>query len=179
MRISRTARPHSRHANEQLACDLERFTFGWAALPACTDLLPRRATAAINAAFLGKSIAEHRIAAAKASVARRIQKEEERRQKEEAEKAAKKTAETSDQAASPESHPIPDHHLVVARLSEAEMKNPKLKEIIGPLQPVLNVGLPLVPVPRCSRCATRSRSNFRTRLTSSTSRSPISSGAAC
>jgi hypothetical protein len=31
----------SRHAEQELCCDLERFAFGWAALPACTDLLPR------------------------------------------------------------------------------------------------------------------------------------------
>jgi ATP-dependent Lon protease len=30
----------SHHAGEQIRCDLERFTFGWAALPAYTDLLP-------------------------------------------------------------------------------------------------------------------------------------------
>jgi ATP-dependent Lon protease len=53
----------SRHAEQQLCCDLERFTFGWAALPACTDLLPKRASAAMNAAFPGSCIAERRIVA--------------------------------------------------------------------------------------------------------------------
>ena len=31
----------SRHAGEPLRCNLERFTFGWAALPACSDLLTK------------------------------------------------------------------------------------------------------------------------------------------
>src|SRR5260370_3230002 len=52
----------SRHAEEQLRCDLERFTFGWAALPACTDLLSKDLPAAVNATILGESMAEHRIA---------------------------------------------------------------------------------------------------------------------
>ncbi len=39
-------------AEEQLCCDLERFAFGWAALPACTDLLSKHFPAAVNAAIL-------------------------------------------------------------------------------------------------------------------------------
>jgi ATP-dependent Lon protease len=39
----------SHHAGEQIRCDLERFTFGWAALPACTDLLRTDLAAAQNA----------------------------------------------------------------------------------------------------------------------------------
>src|SRR5258708_8745859 len=53
----------SRHAEEQLLCDLERFTFRLAALPACTDLLSKDLPAAVNATILGESMAEHRIAA--------------------------------------------------------------------------------------------------------------------
>lgn len=54
----------ARQNQHALLCDLERFTFGWAALPACTDLLPRNAPAAASAAYLGSRIAEHRIVAA-------------------------------------------------------------------------------------------------------------------
>jgi ATP-dependent Lon protease len=42
---------------------------------------------------------------------------------------------------------VPEHHLVVARLSDEAMKNVKLKEILGPLKGVINVPLPLVAVP--------------------------------
>jgi hypothetical protein len=132
----------SRHAEEQLRCDLERFTFGWAALPACTDLLSKNLSAAVNATMLGASMAEHRIAAVKAAARRRAE-EEKRRKEEEDEKAT----EASQQVSSPAVETIPDHHLVVARLSSDEMKNTKLKDILGPLKSVINAALPLVEVP--------------------------------
>ncbi len=97
----------SRHAGEQLRCNLERFTFGWAALPACTDLLPKNLSAAVNATVLGGSMAEYRIAAVKAAARRRAE-EEKRRKEEEDEKAA----EASRQVSSPAVEGIPDHHLV-------------------------------------------------------------------
>jgi ATP-dependent Lon protease len=102
----------SRHAEEQLRCDLERFTFGWAALPACTDLLQKHLSAAMNATTLGESMAVYRIVAVEAAARRRAE-EEERRKEEEDEKAA----EAFQQVSSPAMEEIPDHHLVVARLS--------------------------------------------------------------
>src|SRR5258708_16589179 len=120
----------SRHADEQLLCDLERFTFGWAALPACTDLLSKDLPAAVNATILGESMAEHRIAAVATAARRRAKEEsEKRRKKEEDEKAA----EASQQAPSPAAEGIPDHHLVVPRLCSDEMKNPNTNDILVPL----------------------------------------------
>jgi hypothetical protein len=127
-------------AEEQLCCDLERFAFGWAALPACTDLLSKHFPAAVNAAILGANMAERRIAATK-TAARRRAEEEERRKKED-EKAAE-----AKQVSSPAAEAVPGHHLVVARLSSEEMKNIKLKDILGPLKSVINAALPLVEVP--------------------------------
>lgn len=132
----------SRHAEQELCCDLERFAFGWAALPACTDMLPRGASAARNAALLGNRMAEYRVAAAAVAVRRKV-KEEERQKKE----VREKTAERVEQAPDAGAEAIPDHHLVVARLTSEEMKNTKLKEILGPLKSVINVALPLVEVP--------------------------------
>ena len=132
----------SRHAEEQLRCDLERFTFGWAALPACTDLLPKDLSAAINATLLGENMAVYRIAAVEAAARRRAEEEERRREEED-----NKAAEASQQVPSPAAEKIPDHHLVVVRLSSDEIKNPKLKDIIGPLKGVINAALPLVEVP--------------------------------
>ena len=134
----------SRHAGEQLRCDLERFTFGWAALPACTDLLPKDLPAAVNATILGGTMAEHRIAAVETAARRRAEEEEEKRRKQEEDE---KAAEAIQQVPSPAMEGIHDHHLVVARLSSDEMKNPKLKDILGPLKSVINVALPLVEVP--------------------------------
>src|SRR3984893_18590048 len=132
----------SRHAGEQLLCNLERFTFGWAALPACSDLLPKNLSAAVNASVLGGSMAEYRIAAVKAAARRRA--EEEKRGKEEEDE---KAAEASQQVSSPAVEAIPDRDLVVARLSSDEMKNPKLKDILGSLKSVINAALPLIEVP--------------------------------
>ena len=127
-------------AEEQLCCDLERFAYGWAALPACTDLLSKKFPAAVNAGILGASMAEHRIAATKTAARRRA--EEEERRKREDEKAVEVK-----QVSSPAAEAVPDHHLVVARLSSDEMKNVKLKDILGPLKRVINAALPLVEVP--------------------------------
>jgi ATP-dependent Lon protease len=130
-----------RDSEEQLCSDVERFAFGWAALPACSHMMVRHESAAVNAVLLGARMAEHRIAAMQAA-ARRAQ-EEERRVREEAEKEATEIS----YHISPTAEVVPDHHLVIARLSSEEMKNVKLKEILGPLKSVINVPLPLVEVP--------------------------------
>jgi hypothetical protein len=130
-------------AGEQIRCDLECFTFGWAALPACTDLLPRRPSAARNAGLLGNRMAEHRVTAAAAAARREVKEEEECRKKQAEEKAAERSEQAPDAAA----EAVPHHHLVVARLSSEEMRNAKLKDILGPLRSVINTALPLVEVP--------------------------------
>ena len=132
----------SRHVAEGLRCDLERFTFGWATLPACTDVLAEDLSAARNATSLGEGIATYRIAAVEAA-ARRQAEEEKHRKEQEVEKAA----EVSQQVASPTTEGIQGHQLVVARLSADEMKNQKLRDILGPLKSVINAALPLVEVP--------------------------------
>ncbi|SFJ32568.1 AAA family ATPase [Bradyrhizobium sp. cf659] len=132
-----------RHADEELCSDLEAFTYGWAALPACTHVLPEMVSAASNAERLGYRMAEHRLIAAKAEIRRKWKEAEERRNTEKDEDRAT-TAEQQTEAAV---DTVPEHHLVVARLSETEMKSPKLKEIIGPLKNVINAALPLVQTP--------------------------------
>jgi ATP-dependent Lon protease len=129
----------SRHAEQELCCDLERFVFGWAALPVCTDLLPKHFPAAANAVRLGTSIGEYRVSA----VLRKAKEEEERRKTKEAEEKAAAAEHISSDAG----EGSPEHHLVVVRLSNEEMKNPKLKDILGPLKRVINTALPLVEVP--------------------------------
>jgi len=129
-------------AEEQLCCNLESFAFGWAALPACTDLLSARFSAAVNATTLGANMVERRIAAAKAAFRRKVKEDEQRRKREGDEKAAE-----ARQVSSPAAEAVPDRHLVVARLSSDEMKNVKLKDILAPLKHVINAALPLVEVP--------------------------------
>lgn len=134
----------SRHAEDELCCDLESFVFGWAALAFCTDLLSRAVLAARNAGFLGIRMAEHRVAAAARTARRKVKEEEQRRRKDEAEEKAVERAARASKAVA---ETVPDHHLVVARLSSEEMKNSKLKDILGPLKSVINMPLPLVEVP--------------------------------
>jgi ATP-dependent Lon protease len=128
--------------DEQLRCDVERFVFGWAALPACGHMIVRHQSSAMNAVVIGSRMAKHRIAAAQKAV-RREQEEEEEAARKEAEKEA---AQILHQVATPH-EVVPEHHLVVARLSDETMKSVKLKEILGPLKNVINVALPLVEVP--------------------------------
>jgi ATP-dependent Lon protease len=132
-------------SDEQLRCDVERFVFGWAALPACGHMTVRHKSAAANALLIGSRMAEHRIAAAE-EAARREQEEEEQA-REEAEKASAEILHHVTTSA----EVVPEHHLVVARLSDDAMKNVKLKEILGPLKGVINVALPLVEVPPLHR----------------------------
>ena len=42
---------------------------------------------------------------------------------------------------------VPDDHVLVCRMAEADIKSPKMREIILPLKAAINVALPLVPVP--------------------------------
>jgi len=131
-----------RHAEGELCGDLEQFVYGWAALPACTDLLSKAISAARNASYLGNRMAEHRIAVATLAARRKI-KNELRRQID----AEEDAAEPSEQASGPPTQAVPDNHVVVARLSAEHMKSGKLKDILGPLKHVVNTALPLVAVP--------------------------------
>ena len=133
----------ARNAEPQLCCELERFTFGWAALPACSDLGSKNLSAAANAVMLGASMADYQVSAADAA-ARRKQKEDEERRKDRAAEEITRNAEQSLPAATASgSQP----QLVVARLSAEEMKNTKLKDVLGPLKGAINVSLPLIEVP--------------------------------
>jgi ATP-dependent Lon protease len=101
--------------------------------------VPRGWTKA-DANMVGANMAEHRIAAAKTAT-RRGAKEEERRKKKEVEPA------DFEQVSSPGAEAVPEHHLVVAHLSNEEMENTKLKDILSPLKSIINAALPLVKVP--------------------------------
>lgn len=136
--------------DEELSSDIERFVFGWAALPACTDLVPSLSSAAEDAATLGLQMVRHRIQAAKKAFGRTAIEEERRRKQAEEEQTRK--AEKSIVVEPPS---VLGPTLVVARLSPDEMKNGKLKDILGPLKGAINVPLPLIKVPPLydARCA--------------------------
>lgn len=131
--------------DEHLCGELEQFCFGWAALPCCSHMLGRAYSAADAARILGARMAEHRVAAAKSAIRRQIGERDERKK----EQARQDSDEADDKALTDAStgRAVPEHHLVVARLSDEQMKNIKLKEIIAPLKSVINTLLPLVMAP--------------------------------
>ncbi|MDE5460248.1 AAA family ATPase [Bradyrhizobium sp. CSS354] len=128
-------------ADENLCAELEEFVFGWAALPACSDLVSRHGSAAAGAARLGPLTAEHRLTATKVALRRKLKEEEERRQQRDAE-----TASTSE-LQKPLAPSAPERSVVVAQLSEQQMKNTKLKDVLGPFKGIVNVAMPLVEAP--------------------------------
>jgi hypothetical protein len=86
---------------------------------------------------------DYRISAAKTVARWEAREAEERRNKQAEDKAAASLW----QVPSPAAKAIPEHHLVVARLCDEAMKNPKLKEILAPLKSAINTPLPLVEAP--------------------------------
>ena len=85
--------------DKQLRVDLEQFVFGWAALPACTDLLSSYDNAAANASALGREMTQHQIAAAKLTIQRQFaEKDEERKAKEKTAAAASQVSSAGPEA---------------------------------------------------------------------------------
>jgi hypothetical protein len=151
-----TLRALSSDTDPKLLAELEEFAFGWACLPACRDLLPRLrlSSAAGNAELLGKEMATYRIALAKQGVWEAVEAENEVRKarqarKDEAQSGAATTG-GSDHAGAgrraDETEATRDH-IVVVRIDEAQLRNAKVKDIVGPLKHIINTPLPLTPVP--------------------------------
>jgi hypothetical protein len=126
----------------KLCAEIEEFVYGWAAAPACTDVLAANVTAAHAATLLGANMAAYRLSVAKREMRQTLKAEEDYRKQQEDE--AKTAAERKQGL---ETDSIPADHVVVARLSTEAMKNIKLKDILGPLKSVINVALPLATVP--------------------------------
>ena len=126
----------------QLTADIEAFAAGWAALPAASGFNRHHGNgAADNALAVGRKLARWRIEAAEANVRRQYREDaDERRQT--AAAGDGKTTEASFSDAS-----ISGDNLLVCRLDEAAMKNPKMRELITPIKSVVNATLPLVLVP--------------------------------
>lgn len=131
------------NTDRELAADIEAISFGWAALPAATDFLSdyHPPTASPNAHFLGDKMARRRLAAAEAKLKEEFEEEREDWQKVDAASDPKAVPKTTDDLVTAEDH------LVVCRLDDAAMKNPKMRELIVPMRAVINTALPLVPVP--------------------------------
>jgi hypothetical protein len=137
-----------RSDDKELCARLEQICFGWAALPCCAHMLNADHSAIYAAAVLGERMATRRGEAIKAAIHQHY------RERQEKEKQREQTREQTKEAGSHATDPAvaasttTGHHLVVARLTDEQMRNPKLKEIVGPLKNIINVALPLaVPPP--------------------------------
>lgn len=121
----------------RLAAEVEAVTYGWAALPVCSDNVSTtfQSDAVRSAAILGARMAKYRIAdaGAKAAMARDNRRHQ---------------PETNLLRAPPTDNlPVPEGHVVVARIAPSEAKSGKLKDIITPLTALINAALPLVKTP--------------------------------
>jgi hypothetical protein len=129
---------------DDLRAELEEFCFGWAALPACTNLeWTERRSAAIGAVSLGARMALARTKAARAAVWRQVRETEQRQALNE--KAASELTPPASEGATVVL--TPEDHIIVAELTEEQLKNGKLKEIVGPLKNIINRPLPLILSP--------------------------------
>jgi ATP-dependent Lon protease len=128
----------------EVGAEVEAVTFGWAALPTAMDALTRlRETHAITAAYhVGREMAQWRVALTEATLRKEFAEE-----RQALEKRTAKDADQAGSAAELKTINVPEDHIVVCRLTEAATKNPKMKEIVGPLKAIINTPLPLVLVP--------------------------------
>ncbi|MGO9358161.1 MAG: AAA family ATPase [Xanthobacteraceae bacterium] len=126
----------------ELAAEIEAFTVGWAAMPVATPLFTRHLepVAHVNARTTGRKLARWQVRAAEAELRAEFAEDEARREKAAGRSASGVTTDAGRSA-------VPDDHLVVCRLDETLLKNPKLREITTPLKPVIDTALPLVMVP--------------------------------
>jgi ATP-dependent Lon protease len=126
----------------ELAAEVETISLGWAVLPTSMDALTRlREDHAITAAYYaGRHVMQRRVALTEATVRKEFAEE-----KQAQEKATAKAADQTGSAA--EATDVPADHVLVCTMTDSDMKNPKMREIILPLKPAINVALPLAPVP--------------------------------
>jgi hypothetical protein len=126
----------------KLAAEVEAVSLGWAALPTAMDALTRlRENHAITAAYhVGRQMAQWRVAFTETKLRKEFAEERQAQ-----EKAKAKAADQAGSAA--EAFAVPEDHVLVCQLSDADMKNAKMREIILPLRPAINVAIPLALVP--------------------------------
>jgi ATP-dependent Lon protease len=126
-----------------LAADIETFVAGWAALPSAATVLSRYVGggAAEHARVVGRRLATHRVDAAEEKLSKRY------REREQEEREAAAAINTGASAVWAATVTVAEDHLIVCKLDEAMMKNPKMRELVTPFKGVINTALPLLPVP--------------------------------
>lgn len=128
----------------KLRADIEAVCFGWAAMPAATNLLSQgmRTSAAANAITLGKRMAIHRIAAAEQAIWDLV----DQTKLDEQQRAGASTGisgKSGDNATGEVVIAAPGT-VLVCTIDDKTLKHGKLMEIVRPLKHVINTGVPLV-----------------------------------
>jgi ATP-dependent Lon protease len=133
------------HVDLELAAEVETISLGFAVLPNTADAITRlREDHAITAAYyIGKQVSEQRIALTKAKLREQFAKERRELETTTTDKAA--DAGNPQAAAAVD---IAEDHILVCSMTDSDMKNPKMREVVTPLKAAINVALPLMPVPR-------------------------------
>lgn len=128
-----------------LGAEIESFCIGWAMIPALKHRLPRYRhrdqTAANHASSLGDQAATRRVEAAEATIWTKIEARA-ASQNDKAEDADDQLAVRAHQSSA-----TGPNQCVVARLSEREMKAPRVKELLAQYDGVINKALPLIVPP--------------------------------
>ena len=128
----------------ELAADIEAFAAGWAALPAASVFNRFHGNgAADNALAVGRKLARRRVEAAEANV----RQQHREAAKEQRQSVAGGDGKTTTNMSGDILFPANTKNLMVCRLDEAAVNNPKMRELIAPMKSVVNVLLPLVLVP--------------------------------
>jgi hypothetical protein len=155
--------------DDQRRSDLERFIYGWAALPTAIGLSGRASQwpAIRSAIHLGDEMARYRVRTATLTTAHRVRQSMEWQRRAISEPAAAtppvQAAPVAAAAVPTEpasAGPLPPHHAVIGRMHEDEIDSPKLKGIIEPVRDVLNIPVPMVRTPALDRVRTILISEF-------------------
>jgi len=128
----------------RLGAEIETFIIGWSMLPALRHRLPRYRrpyqAAAAEASALGELTAVRRMQAAEDAIRTAVEAHVGRKADEG--EAGDKITERVVEPPGPG-----EHQRIVATLSQTEMKNKRLKELLPPIAHVVNKAIPLVTPP--------------------------------
>src|SRR5690606_34811529 len=105
-----------------------------------------------GADFVGSHVADQRVAKARLELRLQYQDEQDEKKKDE--------SKTNGESDTPEPE-IPPGHVMVCRIEQAALNNPKLKDVTRPLRHALNQPLPLVPAPALHEVRGRLLFEFR------------------
>lgn len=129
--------------DDKVTLTLEAFVAGWAASPIYHDLIWKQNRAVVNAPAAGARVAERRIEAAVRKAWKKWREIEQWKEDPATEESAELTNSTTAMATPKSVRPS----VVIARMSDAELKRQKTEETIRFVRHAINAALPLIEVP--------------------------------